>query len=139
MDAIVRCPVNPTEDMARVCSALINLFVSDSSCKETENGYMMLISNKRSSLNLIQQYVHALRIIDAVRKRVLSNWDGTKTSVFFDKQAAYYGKLRLVDETEEDPPLGFIELEIMFEDETEFDEFLAWFVPPTEDGRIVTS
>ena len=139
MDAIVRCPVNPTEDVARVCSALINLFVSDSSCKETENGYMMLISNKRSSLNLIQQYVHALRIIDAVRKRVLSNWDGTKTSVFFDKQAAYYGKLRLVDETEEDPPLGFIELEIMFEDETEFDEFLAWFVPPTEDGRIVTS
>ena len=139
MDAIVRCPVHPTEDTARVCSALASLFVSDSSCKETENGYMMLTSNERSSLDLMQQYIHALRIIDAVRKRVLSNWDGTKTSVFFDKQAAYYGKLRLVDETEEEPPLGCIELEIVFEDEAAFDEFLAWFVPPTEDGRVVTS
>jgi predicted RNA binding protein with dsRBD fold (UPF0201 family) len=139
MDAIVRCPVNPTEDLDRVCSALANLFVSDKSCKETDSGYMLLMSNKRSSLDIIQQYIHALRIIDAVRKRILSNWDGTKTSVFFDKQAAYYGKLRLVDETEEEPPLGCIELEITFEDETQFDEFLAWFAPPTEDGRVLTN
>ncbi|MFW9886733.1 MAG: RNA-binding domain-containing protein [Candidatus Thorarchaeota archaeon] len=139
MDVIARCPVHPTEDAARVCSALTNFFVSDSSCKETENGCMMLMSNKRSSLDIMRQYIHVLRIIDAVRKRILSNWDGTKTSVFFDKQTAYYGKMRLVDETEEEPPLGCIELEIMFEDEAAFDEFLAWFVPPTEDGRVVTS
>ena len=137
MDAIVRCLIYPTEDVNRVCSALSHLFVSDSTCKETESGHMMLESNKRSSLDLIQQYIHNLRIIDAVRKRVWSNWDGTKTSVFFDKQAAYYEKLRLVDETEEEPPLGSIELEITFEDEDEFNEFLAWFAPPTKEGRVV--
>jgi predicted RNA binding protein with dsRBD fold (UPF0201 family) len=70
---------------------------------------------------------------------VQSNWDGTKTSVFFDKQAAYHGKLRLIDETEEEPPLGCIELEIMLEDEADFNEFIAWFVPPTKDGRVVIS
>ena len=139
MDAIVRCPIYPTEDIDRVCSALTHLFASDRSCNETGSGYIMLQSNKRSSLDLIQQFIRTNRIIDAVRKRVLSNWDGTKTSVFFDKQAAYYGKLRLVDETEEEPPLGCIELEITLDDEAAFGEFLAWFAPPTRDGRVVIS
>ncbi|MHA1937158.1 MAG: RNA-binding domain-containing protein [Candidatus Thorarchaeota archaeon] len=137
MDVIVRCPIYPTEDIDRVCSALTHLFASDRSCNENRSGYILLRSNKRSSLDLIQQHIRTIRIIDAVRKRVLSNWDGTKTSVFFDKQAAYYGKLRLVDETEEEPPLGCVELEITFEDEADFSEFLAWFVPPTRDGRVV--
>ncbi len=97
----------------------------------------MLSSNKRGSLDLVRQHIHTLRIIDAVRKRVFSNWDGSVTSIFFDKQAAYYGKLRIVDETEEDPPLGCIELKISFEDEAEFDGFLAWFAPPTKDGRVI--
>jgi predicted RNA binding protein with dsRBD fold (UPF0201 family) len=139
MDAVVRCPIYPTEDTERVCSALTHLFASDSSCHETEDGYLMLRSSKRGSLDYIQQYIHSLRIIDAVRKRVLSNWDGTKTSIFFDKQAAYYGKMRLVDETEEDPPLGSIELELKFEDEDDFNRFLIWFVPPTKDGRVVSN
>ncbi len=139
MDAVVRCPIYPTEDTERVCSALTKLFVSDRSCQKTEDGYLMLRSAKRGSLDYIQQYIHSLRIIDAVRKRVLSNWDGTKTSVFFDKQAAYYGKMRLVDETEEDPPLGYIELVLTFEDEDDFNRFLIWFVPPTKDGRVVSN
>ena len=139
MDTLVRCPIYPTEDTERVCSALTQLFASDSSCHETEDGYLILRSSKRSSLDYIQQHIHSLRIIDAVRKRVQSNWDGTKTSVFFDKQAAYHGKLRLIDETEEEPPLGCIELEIMLEDEADFNEFIAWFVPPTKDGRVVIS
>ncbi|MFW9965518.1 MAG: RNA-binding domain-containing protein [Candidatus Thorarchaeota archaeon] len=137
MDVIFRCPIYPTEDIERVCSALTHLFVSDSSCHETEDGHLMLRSNKRSSLDLIRQYTHTQRIIDVVRKRVFSNWDGTKTSIFFDKQAAYYGKLRIVDETEEEPPLGCIELDITFEDETDFNGFLAWFAPPTKDGRVI--
>ena len=137
MNVIFRCPIYPTEDVERVCSALTHFFVSDSSCQETEDGYLMLSSNKRSSLDLVQQYIHALRIIDAARKRVLSNWDGSMISIFFDKQAAYYGKLRIVDETEEDPPLGCIQLEITFEDEAEFDGFLAWLAPPTKDGRVI--
>jgi predicted RNA binding protein with dsRBD fold (UPF0201 family) len=137
MNVIFRCPIYPTEDVERVCSALTRLFVSNSSCQETEDGYLMLRSNKSSSLELVQQYIHTLRIIDAVRKRVLSNWNGSMISIFFDKQAAYYGKLRIVDETEEDPPLGCIELQITFEDEDEFDGFLAWFAPPTKDGRII--
>ncbi|MHA2063885.1 MAG: RNA-binding domain-containing protein [Candidatus Thorarchaeota archaeon] len=139
MDALVRCPIYPTEDAERVCSALTYLFVSDGSCHETDDDYLTLRSDKRSSLNLIQQYIHNLRIINAVRKRVLSNWDGSKTFVCFDKQAAYNEKLRLVDETEEDPPLGCIELEITLDDEDEFDRFLAWFAPPTKDGRVVSS
>ncbi len=139
MDVVVRCPIYPTEDPNRVCSALTYLFVSESQCYETEDDHLFLKSSKRSSLDSMQQYIYSLRIIDAVRKRVLLNWDGIKTSVFFDKQAAYFGKLRLVDETEEDPPLGCIELEITLENEDDFNDFLAWFVPPTKDGKVVIS
>ncbi|MHA2141581.1 MAG: RNA-binding domain-containing protein [Candidatus Thorarchaeota archaeon] len=139
MEALVRCPIYPTEDAERVCSALAFLFLSDSSCHETNDNHLMLKSSKRSSLDLIQQYIHNLRIINAVRKRALSNWDGSRTFVYFDKQAAYNEKLRLVDETEEAPPLGCIELEIILEDETEFERFLSWFAPPTKNGRVVTS
>ncbi len=139
MEILVRCPIYPTEDEERVCSALTYLFVSDGSCRETDDDYLMLMSNKRSSLNLIQQYIRNLRIINAVRKRVLSNWDGSRTFIYFDKQAAYNDKLRLVDETEEDLPLGCIELEVTFVDENEFERFLAWFAPPTKNGRVMTS
>ncbi|MFW9845107.1 MAG: RNA-binding domain-containing protein [Candidatus Thorarchaeota archaeon] len=140
MDILVRCPVFPTEDENRVRSALTNLFATETPEFDTHDEQMLLImSNKRSSLDIVRQSIHSLRIIDAARRKLTQNWNGFGTSIFFDKQAAYYGTLRLVDELEESPPLGCIELEIMTDDDAEFEDLLAWFTPPTKDGRIVKS
>ena len=139
MDIIVTCPVNPTEDVLKVKKALENVaglqtFISESHDEITE---LVLTNSKKESLNLVRQAVHENRIIDAARKRLLSNWNGTSTQIHFDKQAAFVGKLRIIDDSTELPALGTIEIGLIFNDETQFEEFLHWFTPPTKKGRIV--
>ena len=75
--------------------------------------------------------------IDAARKRLQSNWNGTSTNIHFDKQAAFTRKLRIIDDNQELPPLGSIEMIVTFDSEQEFEEFVNWFTPPTKDGKII--
>jgi predicted RNA binding protein with dsRBD fold (UPF0201 family) len=91
----------------------------------------------RSDLEWLRNRIHELRIIDTVRTRLLANWNGWKTRIFIDKQAAYHGKIKFLDDREELPPLGCIELQLEFNDESEFEAFLRYFTPPTKEGRIV--
>ena len=95
---------------------------------------------EREILRIVRQMIHDRRIIDAVRSRLRSNWNGSDSSfVRFDKQAATLRKLRLIDDRDERPPLGSILLECIVNSESELSDFLDWFVPPTENGRIVQS
>lgn len=140
MDIFVRCPVNPTEDVLKVKRALENIighhtFTSENHDEITE---LVLTDLKQESLNLVRQTVHELRIIDAARKRLLSNWNDTSTQIHFDKQAAFVGKLRIIDDSTDLPPLGTIEVGLIFEDESQFEEFLRWFTPPTKKGRAIS-
>ncbi len=138
MQVTVRSPVYPTEAREHVETALSNLFALDPPFNEEEDHLVIILPKKRNSLDVVRQRIHAFRIIDAVRSKLLSNWDGRETTICFDKQAAYHGKLRLIDDRQEDPPLGSIEVLIEFEQETEFNEFLAWFTPPTKNGNIIS-
>lgn len=133
----VRCQVFPTEDKDRILSALANFFPEESIEYQCEDCVALMHNDKRESLELIRNAIHSSRIIDAVRSSVLRNMIGLETRVLIDKQAAYSGKLRLVDDREEEPPLGSVEISISFADDEEFDTFLRWFVPPTKNGRIV--
>jgi predicted RNA binding protein with dsRBD fold (UPF0201 family) len=58
--------------------------------------------------------------------------------MFFDKQAAYTGKIRLIDNNHEDPPLGSIEIKFEFSSGSQFEEFLDWFSPRTKNGRVIS-
>ena len=140
MDIFVRCPVNPTEDVLKVRRALENIiglqtFTSEKYDKITE---LVLTDLKQESLNLVRQIIHELRIIDAARKRLLSNWNDTSTQIHFDKQAAFVGKLKIIDDSTELPPLGTIEIGLIFENESQFEEFLHWFTPRTKKGRAIS-
>ncbi len=139
MDILIRCTVNPTEDALKVKRALENIiglqtFTSENHGEITE---LVLIDSKQESLNLVRQTIHELRIINAARKRLLSNWNNTSTQIHFDKQAALVGKLRIIDDSTDLPPLGTIEIGLIFEEESQFEEFLHWFTPPTKKGRII--
>lgn len=138
MHIVASTIIHPTEDAVRVEAALGNLFLPDSQLVETEGHQIKLSSVNRGSLDYVRTKIHSLRIIDAVRSRLLSNWDGEETTLCFDKQAAYNGKLRLVDDRQEEPPLGPVEIMIRFASEEEFEAFLAWFVPPTKDGHVIS-
>lgn len=139
MEILITCPVNPTEDITRVRIALENLLGGPVSTA-TESDDISEIStsyNNRDGVSSLRQAIHETRIIDAARKRLESNWNGTSTKIYFDKQAAYAKKVRIIDDNQDFPPLGCIEVVYVFDSEQEFKEFVGWFTPRTKDGRII--
>lgn len=140
MESTIKCIVHPTEEIQRIEKAVENLLgpipLSITKFDDFTEIYSSNIS--KSSFAILRQLVHDKRILDAVRVRLLKNLDESTTFIFFDKQAAFTGKLRLIDNIHEDPPLGSIEIRFEFESESQFEEFLDWFSPRTKDGRVIT-
>jgi len=140
MEVLIICPVNPTEDIKKVGKALENL-LGKSDIVTIDNDDVMEISvsyTNQDAINLVRQTIHETRIIDAARKRLQSNWNGTSTKIYFDKQAAFAKKLRIIDDALELPTLGCIEIVLSFDSEQEFEKFVDWFSPPTKDGKIIS-
>ena len=140
MEVLIICPVNPTEDINKVGEALENLLGrSEFTTINNDDGVLDLSATyaNQDAVNLVRQTIHETRIIDAARKRLRLNWNGTSTKIYFDKQAAFVRKLRIIDDNLELPPLGSIEMLLTFDSEQEFDEFVNWFTPPTKDGKII--
>lgn len=132
-------PVLPTEDRNKVVSAVTHFFEPAEAVYHQGMQQVTVKAGGEQALEMIRNIVHSMRIIDAVRAAVLRNLIGLETRILIDKQAAYYGKFRLLDDREEEPSLGAIEIRMQFEHETEFENFLKWFVPPTKDGKILQS
>jgi predicted RNA binding protein with dsRBD fold (UPF0201 family) len=139
MKSTIRCIVNPTEDIKRVEEAIENILgpIKLTTTEFEEFTEIFSLDANQSSFAILKQLVHDKRIIDAVRVRLLKNLDDYSTFIHLDKQAAYTGKLRLIDNNHEDPPLGSIEIKFDFTSESKFEEFLDWFSPRTKDGRII--
>ena len=139
MRGLVKCPVYTTEDQERVRKAVGNVIISNEPSFETYDGLieLKLSFEGRNDLEWLRNRIHELRIIDAVRARLRFNWNGLETRISFDKQAAYHGRIKLLDDREELPPLGCIELQLEFNNESEFEGFLRYFTPPTKEGRVV--
>ena len=134
----VRTPVYPTEDHSRISEALNHPF-PDVAFEVNQEGDISWVSCKttsESSLGTLRNLIHENRVIDAARKILEKNWNGTFSSLQIDKQAAYRSKLRIID-LDDEPPLGFIDIIITMNDDTEFENFIKWITPPTKDGRIV--
>ncbi|MFW9843165.1 MAG: RNA-binding domain-containing protein [Candidatus Thorarchaeota archaeon] len=140
MKSTIRCIVYPTEEIERIEKAIENILgsISLSTTKFEEFTELYSTFASKTEFAILKQLVHDKRILDAVRVRLLKNLDEYTTFMHFDKQAAYTGKLRLLDNTHENPPLGFIEIRLEFESENQFQEFLDWFSPRTKDGRIIS-
>ena len=140
MNGTICCTVYPTEDYERLAIALSNLF-PELQYERREVGTreeLILHLNDRAFFEHLRQMIHDTRIIDAVRSRLEKNWNGMNTIIRFDKQVAYHGKIRLIDDSEENPPLGSIELQIDCDSDDGFNAFVNWITPPTRDGRIVS-
>ena len=139
MISTVRCLVNPTEDVEIVSNALLNLF-PDSKIDRREMKVSIelnILLKDRDDLENLRQMIHDARIIDATRLRLERNWNGINTLIRFDKQVACISRVRVLDDSEENQPLGAIEMQLDFDDENEFERFVHWFTPPTKDGKIV--
>ncbi|MFW9832507.1 MAG: RNA-binding domain-containing protein [Candidatus Thorarchaeota archaeon] len=137
MEVLITCPVNPTEDAKKVGNAIENLLGRTDFSTDDNKSEIVVTYTNRDSISLVRQTIHETRIIDAARRRLEANWNGTSTSLHFDKQAAFAKKLRIIDDNQELPPLGSIEMVAVFDSEQEYEEFVNWFTPPTKDGKII--
>lgn len=139
MQGLVKCPIYPTEDRERIREAVSNVIVSKEVSFEIYGNLIELrISFEgKNNLEWLRNRIHELRIIDAARARLQFNKNGLQTKMSFDKQAAYNGKIKLLDDREETPSLGCIELQLKFANENEFEDFLRYFTPPTRKGHVV--
>ena len=141
MNITVRCLVHPTEDVERVKTS-IETHLGKILLKVVEHNKTIELTASnanREILSMVRQSIHEKRILAAVRTRLLKNYNDLDftTSIYLDKQAAYVGKLRVIDNDVETPPLGSIEIHIVFETTPQFDEFLDWFSPRTKDGKVI--
>lgn len=139
MEILITCPINPTEDKKKVGMALTNLLGKSNLISPENSGESEIsVSLKgRDELSFVRQNIHETRIIDTVRKRLKLNWNGTSTTIHFDKQAAFVKKTHILDDNQELPPLGSIEMVLIFDSGSEFEEFVKWFTPPTRDGKVI--
>lgn len=142
MEISIRSPVYPTEDIEKVRRAIETLLGRiPLEIIECENHTELVSSNiTQDNLISIRRLIHEKRILDATRICLLKNYNDLEatTDLFLDKQAAFIGKIRLIDNNTESPPLGSIEVQIAFKTQFQFEEFLDWFSPRTRDGKIVT-
>ncbi len=138
MNTTIRCPVFPTEDFDIILNALRNLFPTELFTRRSgeRETWIEAKFSKRQSLDTVRTAIQEHRIIDAVKRVIMSTWTGTAFILKFDKQAAVRGKISIVDE-DEDPPLGAIELYVYVPTDEDFEYFLDWFTPATKDGRII--
>ncbi len=139
MEILITCPVNPTEDIKKVGKALENLLGGPDAVitEDNEIQEFSISFTNRNAMSFLRQKIHGTRIIDAARKRIEANWNGISTKIYFDKQAAFTKKVRIIDDNQDLPPLGCIEIVFILDSEQEFEEFVKWFTPPTKDGRII--
>ncbi len=129
----VKVNVSKVESEERVRKALQKLFPL-MKFEKVEN--YLVGEGSRNDADLLREKIWQAKIIDTFRDELLARRFENRTEVLLHKQAAYAGKLSLVEFSDESPH-GAIKVEFEFENEDEFERFLAWITPETKDGKIV--
>ena len=129
--------VGPTEDLALVEEALSGFFpiieFRLSEVNEVNKKIMEGRGKGREVLESIKQKIWARQILDTAREMLLRRIDGDVTELFIHKQAAYAGRLVLVNRDKESP-LGAIHIEIQ---SGKLEELIDWIAPETFKGRPI--
>lgn len=120
-----RSRVSPTEDLQKVIKSLSNIFEYDE--LELGEGYVE-VSGEVSCLLPLKEYLKKGRIRDTARKVLLKGISNGKITFKLSKQAAYAGKVNIVDK--ELSTLGEIDVTISTDNT---DEVIDWLCTKEED------
>ena len=116
------CPVNPSEDPAKVEKAIANIFPY--SIIKYENFTMFAQSKELRSFEKIYETIHTNQSQKTYSRNLENNLENDTTWFFLNKQAAFVEKVAICDETEESP-LGPIKVTLT---SSNIDGIIDWIV-----------
>lgn len=106
--------VRPTEDLEKVRKAVLSVIKPDEiTVEELGMGFRIIraTSSRIESLEPLKNMAKVQQVEPALRSYLLKHRYGNTISILLHKQAAYVGKLSLIDSNRESP-LGPIRVEI---------------------------
>lgn len=115
VEIVAEVEVRPTEDLDKVKKALSTaISVTDFVVEEIAAGYRVVRAKCTSveCLEPLRNAIKAQQIGPAVRSYLHKHWRGGALTILMHKQAAYAGKVSLVD-SERESPLGPIRIEVL--------------------------
>ncbi|ACL10650.1 RNA-binding domain-containing protein [Desulfurococcus amylolyticus] len=124
---IVEAEVRPTEDAEKVKKAVKNIFAGDIIIQELGNKYRVVkgVSPTIESLKPLKNLAKTQQVEPALKNYLIKYRTATSITLLLHKQAAYAGKLSLID-SEKESPLGPVKI-IIEGDENELEEVVKYF------------
>ena len=116
------CPINPSEDPAKVEKAIANIFPY--SIIKYENFTMLAQSKELRSFEKIYETIHTNQSQKTYSRNLENNLENDTTWFFLNKQAAFVEKVAICDEPEESP-LGPIKVTLA---SSNIDGIIDWIV-----------
>ena len=126
----VFCSINPSEDLQKIETAILNIFPDI----EINKNKMQItgISKKIESLSRIFEIIHNRRIKTAYRRILNQNLSENSTWFYLNRQAAYVDVIALCNE-EDESPLGPIEIIL---DSQQIEHVIDWLTSYTDNPRL---
>jgi len=126
----VFCTINPSEDLRKIETAILNIFPDIEINKN--NMQITGISKKIESLSRIFEIIHNRRITDVYRRTLNQNLSENSTWFYLNRQAAYVDVIALCNE-EDESPLGPIEIIL---DSQQIEHVIDWLTSYTNSPRL---
>ena len=126
----VFCTINPSEDLQKIETAILNIFPDIEINKN--NMQITGVSKKIESLSRIFEIIHNRRITDVYRRTLNQNLSGNSTWFYLNRQAAYVDVIALCNE-EDESPLGPIEIIL---DSQQIEQVIDWLTSFTGNPRL---
>ena len=134
-DIVIEVEFHETEDLEKIQKAVSTIatlqLVED---KRFDKTFLMGASSDLHVLQPLYEKVRVFGLLDTVRSRLRLSQIDNYTSIYFNKQAAFVGRLALLD-VDDNPPLGAIMLSIVSDN---LRDVINWLTPPTRDGKILS-
>jgi len=126
----VFCTINPSEDLQKIETAILNIFPDIEINKN--NMQITGVSKKIESLSRIFEIIHNRRITDVYRRTLNQNLSGRSTWFYLNRQAAYVDVIALCNE-EDESPLGPIKIIL---DSQQIEHVIDWLTSYTNNPRL---
>ena len=126
----VFCTINPSEDLQKIETAILNIFPDIEINKN--NMQITGISKKIESLSRIFEIIHNRRITNVYRRTLNQNLSENSTWFYLNRQAAYVDVIALCNE-EDESPLGPIKIIL---DSQQIEQVIDWLTSFTGNPRL---